>query len=161
MRTHPNDTLPATEEILSLTLQHGIHIVIKIQEFLIQVLYSMQKHLNRRTVECGKEFLRNNIPMQNDVYLLAINPCRHLTVMRDHKMHLANEGHVHGYTTKQIRQCTPIAKTLLKHWLIGVPLIILLPHRIKPIHICNDNIHYTEFNYDKNSARREKKQIYL
>ena len=119
----------------------------------------MQEHLNGRAIERGKKFLWNDIPMQHDVDLIPIYPCGHLAVVRDHQMHLTDEGHVHGYTTKQIRQCTPIAKALLKHWLISVPLIILLPHRIEPIHICNDNIHYTEFNYDKNSARRAKTQI--
>ena len=80
--------------------------------------------------------------MQHDVYLLAIDPCGHLTVVRNHKVHLADEGHILSYTTKQIGQCPPITEALLQHRLIGVLLIILLPRRIKPIYICNDNIHY-------------------
>ena len=118
----------------------------------------MQEHLDGCAVERRKELLWNDIPMQHDVDLIPIYPCGHLAVVRYHQMHLTDKGHVHGYTTKQIRQRTPIAKALLKHWLIGVPLIILLPHRIETIYICNNDIHNTTFNYDKDSASREKKQ---
>ena len=158
MRAHTNDSLPITEEVLGHAWLHGVHVVIKIQELLVQVVYPMQKHLNGGTVECREELLRNNIPMQHDVYLLAIDPCGHLTVVRNHKVYLTDEGHILSYTTKQIGQCPPITKALLQHRLIGVLFIILLPRRIKPIYICNDNIHNTNFNYDKDSASREKKQ---
>ena len=81
MRTHPYDAFAIAEEVFGLAFLHGVHVVIKIQELLIQVLYAMQKHLNGRTVERREKLLRNNILMQHDVYLFAIDPCRHLTVM--------------------------------------------------------------------------------
>ena len=161
MGTHPDNALTITIEILCPTFQHGIHVIIKIQELLIQVGYTMQKHLNGRAIKRGKKFLRNNIPMQYDIDLIPIYPLRHLTIPCHHQMHLTDEGHIHGYTTKQIRQCTPIAESFLQHRFIGVLLILSLPLRVEPIHICYNNIHNTTFNYDKNSARRAKTQIYL
>ena len=81
MRTHTDNTLSITEEVFGPALQHGIHVIIKIQKLFIQTVNPMQKHLNGRTVERRKEFLRNDIPMQHDMYLLTIYPCRHLAVV--------------------------------------------------------------------------------
>ena len=79
--------------------------------------------------------------MENNVHLIAIYPLGHLTLVRNYKVYLANKRHILGYTTEEVTQSAPVAKTLLQHRLVGMLLVVALPHRVQAIYVCNNYIH--------------------
>ena len=83
--------------------------------------------------------------MEHDVHLVTIYPLGHLALVRDHKVYLADERHILGYTSEEVAQGAPITKTLLQHGLVGVLLVVALPHRIEAVYVCNNYIHRTNF----------------
>ena len=75
----------------------------------------MQMHLYRVTVERRQVLRRDDILVEDNMYLITVYPLRHLTLMRHHEMYLADERHILGYTSKEVTQSAPIAKALLQH----------------------------------------------
>ena len=117
-------------------------------------------HLDRVAVENGQILRRDNILVQDNIYLLAIYPLGDLTLVRNNKMNLADKGHILGYSSEEVAQCAPITKTLLQHGLIGKLLVIALPHRVKAVYICDNYIHFLSF-FSRESSLKIQKYSFL
>jgi hypothetical protein len=143
---HTEVTLAIAKEVALLARQHREDVVIKVEILLVEIGNAVKEHLYRVTVEDRQELGRDDILVKYDVHLLTIDPLGNLTLVRHHKVHLAHKRHILGYTTKEILQSAPIAKTLLLYRLVGVLLVIVLPHRIQAIYIGDNYIHlYLDF----------------
>ena len=141
MTRHTQNTSSVSEEVGRLTLHHREHIVVEVEILLVESLDAMQMHLDRVAIKRWEILRRDNILVKNDMYLVAIYPLGHLTLVRYHKVNLENKRHILGYTAKEVTQSAPVAKTLLQHGLIGMLFVVALPHRVQAIHICNNYIH--------------------
>ena len=145
MVRHTQEALAVTEEVALLALQHRKDIVIEIEILLIQPLDAMQVHLDRVAVERRQKLRRDNILVEYNVNLVTIYPLWHLALVRHHKVYLANERYILGNTSEEVTQSAPVTKTLLQHRLIGVLLVVALPHRVKAVYICDNYIHRSNF----------------
>ena len=135
------DRLAVTEEVLRLAVPYRKHVVIEIQIFLIQTRNPVQMHLYRIAVECRQELCRYDVLVKNDLEIFTIGPLRDLRRVRNHKIYIPDERHPAFYAPEQIFESSPVAEPLLHHRNIRRLLIILLPHRIISVHICNHRIH--------------------
>ena len=143
---HTEETFASFEELRSLARLHRKDIVVEVEKLLVEPLDAVQMHLDRVAVEGRQKLGRDNILVEYDMHLVAVYPLGHLTLVRHDKMYLADEGHILGYTTKEVAQSAPITKTLLQHRLVGVLLVVALPHRVQAVHICNNYIHFRNFS---------------
>ena len=142
MTRYTQDSSSIAEEVGRLTLAHREHIVIEVEILLVEPLDAMQVHLDWVTIKSWKILGRNDILVENNVYLVAIYPLGHLTFVRYHKVNLANKRHILGYSAKEVAQSAPVAKTLLQHGLVGILLVVALPHWVQAIYVCNNYIHF-------------------
>jgi hypothetical protein len=138
---HTEVALAIAEEVALLARQHREYIVVEVEILLVEIGYAMKEHLYRVTVEYRQELGWDDILVKHDVHLVTIHPLGYLALVRYHKMHLAHERHILGYTTKEVLQSAPISKTLLQYRLVGVLLVVALPHRVQTIHIGDYYIH--------------------
>jgi outer membrane protein len=97
----------------------------------------------QQDLERLQERLTNELLMENDSEIIRISPLRHLTSMRHNKKYISYEGHMYLYATEKVLESSPVTETLFHYRHIRVFLIILLPHRIISVYICNDYIHIT------------------
>jgi hypothetical protein len=140
---HTNHTPTLTEEIRRLTRAHREHIVIEIQKLLIEALNAMQAHLNGVAVERGEKFRRNDVAVQHHVNLVPIQPLGHLTLARHYKVDLTDKRHILRNATEKVLQCAPITEAFFQNGSIGIVFIVLLPHGVQTIDVCDYNIHLT------------------
>ena len=145
MVRNTQNTTPISEEIGRLTLTHREHIVVEVEILLVEPLNAVEMHLDRIAVERRQKLRRDDILMENNVYLIAIYPLGHLAFVRNYEVYLANERHILGDTTEEVAQSAPITKTLLQHGLVGVLFVVALPHRVQAIYVCNNYIHRSKF----------------
>ena len=69
--------------------KHREHIVIKVEEMLVQTLYTMQIHLQRITVERRKILFRHEVFVMHHLYVVAINPFRNLGVAGHYQINVS------------------------------------------------------------------------
>ena len=142
---HTEETFAPFEELRSLARLHRKDIVVEVEKLLVEPLDAVQMHLDRVAVEGWQKLGRDNILVEYDMHLLTIYPLGHLTLVRNHEMYLANKRHILGYTTEEVTQSAPVTKTLLQHRLVGMLLVVALPHRVQAIYVCNNYIHRSNF----------------
>ena len=99
---HTQEALAVTEKVALLALQHRKDIVVEVEILLVQILDTMQVHLNRVAVECWQKFGRDNILVKHHINLVTVNPFGHLTFVRNNKMHLADKCHIFGNTAEEV-----------------------------------------------------------
>lgn len=138
---HTQEALAVAEEVTFLALQHREDVVVEVEVLLVEPLYTVQMHLDRVAVEGWQKFGRDDILVQNNVYLVAIDPLGHLALVRDYKVHLAYERHILGNTSEKVAQSAPISETLLQYGLVGVLFVVALPDRVEAIYISDNYIH--------------------
>ena len=141
MVAHAELTLAINKEVCGLALLKWEDVVVEIYILFVEILDAVKVQLNGVAVERGEKLRRNNIAVQHHVNLVPIQPLGHLALVRNYEVYLADEGHILGYTSKEVTQCAPIAKTLLQHGLVGEFFVVALPHRIQAVYICYYYIH--------------------
>ena len=138
------DGFAVSEKVALGARKHREHIVIKIEEMLIQTLYTMQIHLQRITVERRKILFRNEVFVMHYLYVVAINPFRDLGIAGHYQINVSYERHILLDTPEKIWQEAPVPEPFSHYGNFRMFCITLEPHRVQTINVCNHYIHNGE-----------------
>ena len=141
MSCETDKSLSIPIEIFLKTISDREQIIIEIKIFLIKSLNTMKIHFKCVGIECRQILSWYEVLVQYHIHCLSVHPCRHLAFMRQDKKDLSDEGHMLFYPSEKKMKGSPVPKPFCQNGPASIFLIVGLPHRIKTVDICNDNIH--------------------
>ena len=139
--------LAVAEKIRPFHRCHRVEVVVEIDELLAQTRDAVQEQLDGSAVERGQKPFRDDVAVIHDTELPDVRPCGHLAFARHHQKDTVHKGHVTLYATQQVGQQPPVAVPLGQCGLAGGTAVLLLPHGVQPVHVCNDDIHRSKFDW--------------
>ena len=124
---HAHRSLTVAEEICREAGHQREEVIVEIDILFRQSRDAVNEHFNRRAVESGEIFGRNEVLMQHHLHRRTVYPLWNLALPGYQQKHVPYEWHTFFNASQEIRQCTPITVTLGERFCPDAVSIVCLP----------------------------------